>query len=99
MSCLDVRHLTIGLRQSGRNSGKSITYRDDDAGGNIPHSVGTSADTLLVQDINFSIGEGQTLAIAGESGSGKTLTALAIMGSAAYHRWKKLKRILSIFAR
>lgn len=80
MSCLDVRHLTIGLRQSGRNSGKSITYRDGDAGGGVPHSAGTSADTLLVHDINFLIGEGQTLAIAGESGSGKTLTALAIMG-------------------
>lgn len=80
MTCLDVRHLTIGLKQSGRNSGKSITYRDDDAGGSVPHSAGTSADTLLIHDINFSIGEGQTLAIAGESGSGKTLTALAIMG-------------------
>lgn len=65
----------------------------------INGKTGTSADTLLVHDINFSIGEGQTLAIAGESGSGKTLTALAIMGSAAYHQWKKLKRILSIFAR
>ena len=46
----------------------------------INGETGTSADTLLVHDINFSIGEGQTLAIAGESGSGKTLTALAIMG-------------------
>ena len=81
MNCLDVKHLTIGLRQgSGRNRGGKIDYRDSHAGCRIINAAGTSADKLLVHDVSFSIGEGQTLAVAGESGSGKTLTALAVMG-------------------
>lgn len=34
----------------------------------------------LVQDLSFTLQKGRTLAIAGESGSGKSLTSLAIMG-------------------
>ena len=34
----------------------------------------------LVQDISFTLSRGETLAIAGESGSGKSITSLAIMG-------------------
>jgi peptide/nickel transport system ATP-binding protein len=34
----------------------------------------------LVQDLSFSLHRGETLAIAGESGSGKSITSLAIMG-------------------
>jgi peptide/nickel transport system ATP-binding protein len=34
----------------------------------------------LVSDISFSLRKGEILAIAGESGSGKSITALAIMG-------------------
>ncbi|WP_249200199.1 ABC transporter ATP-binding protein [Thetidibacter halocola] len=34
----------------------------------------------LVSDMSFTLGRGQTLAIAGESGSGKSITSLAIMG-------------------
>ena len=34
----------------------------------------------LVSDLSFSIKRGETLAIAGESGSGKSITSLAIMG-------------------
>ena len=34
----------------------------------------------LVSDLNFSIEERSTLAVIGASGSGKTLTALAVMG-------------------
>jgi peptide/nickel transport system ATP-binding protein len=34
----------------------------------------------LVEELSFALARGETLAIAGESGSGKSLTALAIMG-------------------
>ncbi len=34
----------------------------------------------LVQDLSFDLRKGETLAIAGESGSGKSITSLAIMG-------------------
>ena len=37
---------------------------------------------LAVDDLSFSVAAGETLAIAGESGSGKSMTALAIMGLA-----------------
>ena len=34
----------------------------------------------LVSELSFSLGRGETLCIAGESGSGKSITSLAIMG-------------------
>ena len=34
----------------------------------------------LVNDISFSLAEGESLALVGETGSGKTMTALSIMG-------------------
>ncbi|RZL98602.1 MAG: ABC transporter ATP-binding protein, partial [Sphingomonas sp.] len=34
----------------------------------------------LVEDLSFTLSRGETLCIAGESGSGKSMTALAIMG-------------------
>ena len=44
-------------------------------------SVRTEAgDKPLVQDLSFTLNRGETLAIAGESGSGKSITSLAIMG-------------------
>ncbi|MGA9630644.1 MAG: ATP-binding cassette domain-containing protein, partial [Candidatus Acidiferrales bacterium] len=33
-----------------------------------------------VNDVSFSLGEGETLGIVGESGSGKTMLSLALMG-------------------
>lgn len=35
---------------------------------------------VLVRDVSFSVAEGETLAIIGETGSGKTMIALSIMG-------------------
>ena len=44
-------------------------------------SVNTEAGLKpLVQDLSFTLRRGETLAIAGESGSGKSITSLAIMG-------------------
>lgn len=40
----------------------------------------TVAGTTLVDDVNFTIGAGERVGLIGESGSGKSLTALALMG-------------------
>jgi len=49
---------------------------------NLMVSLPTSAGgrVLAVRDISFTVGKGEILGIAGESGSGKTLTAMAMMG-------------------
>ena len=39
-------------------------------------------ETVIVEDIGFSIKPGEVLALIGESGSGKTTIALALMGYA-----------------
>lgn len=43
-------------------------------------TVKTRSGKILVDDISFVVDHGETLAIIGESGSGKSLTCLAIMG-------------------
>jgi peptide/nickel transport system ATP-binding protein len=48
---------------------------------NLTVSVRTeTGDRPLVENLSFTLRRGETLAIAGESGSGKSITALAIMG-------------------
>ena len=37
-------------------------------------------DIYAVRDVSFSIAEGETVAILGESGSGKTMTAMSLLG-------------------
>src|SRR5690606_34236563 len=41
---------------------------------------GEDGEREIVSDLSFSLARGGTLCIAGESGSGKALTSLAIMG-------------------
>ncbi|MEN3794555.1 ABC transporter ATP-binding protein [Fulvimarina sp. MAC3] len=41
---------------------------------------GEDGPRAVVEDLSFSLSRGETLAIAGESGSGKSMTSLAIMG-------------------
>jgi peptide/nickel transport system ATP-binding protein len=52
-----------------RVSGLVVTARDP-AGSEVP----------IVKDVAFAIGQGEVLALIGESGSGKTTIALALMG-------------------
>src|SRR5262245_52588126 len=41
---------------------------------------GEEGERPVVSDLSFSLARGETLCIAGESGSGKSMTALAVMG-------------------
>nr|WP_315595216.1 ABC transporter ATP-binding protein [uncultured Cupriavidus sp.] len=43
-----------------------------------------AGDVTIVDDVNFQIAPGQVLALIGESGSGKTTTALSLMGYARH---------------
>jgi peptide/nickel transport system ATP-binding protein len=52
-------------------TGLNVVARTDDGG-----------EVRIVKDVGFSIEKGEVLALIGESGSGKTTTALALMGYA-----------------
>lgn len=47
---------------------------------NLSIGDGSATEQPLVSKVCFSVGPGQTLGLAGESGSGKTLTACALCG-------------------
>ena len=49
---------------------------------NVTASDDTGAKVAIVRDVSFSIPRGEVLALIGESGSGKTTIALALMGYA-----------------
>ena len=46
----------------------------------VKHLSVTVGSTVLVDDVSFDLERGSRMGIIGESGSGKTLTALAVMG-------------------
>ena len=48
----------------------------------------------VIDDLSFTIGKGEIVGLAGESGSGKTMTALAIMGLLPSRRPRASGRIL-----
>lgn len=56
-------------RELLRVKGLTVAFRRADGG-----------EKTVVNDISFSLKEGEVLGIAGESGSGKSMTALAVMG-------------------
>ena len=43
-------------------------------------SVGVDGGTALVTDVSFDVGQGTVLGLVGESGCGKTMTALSLLG-------------------
>ncbi|MFC7471151.1 ATP-binding cassette domain-containing protein [Actinomadura keratinilytica] len=43
-------------------------------------TVRTDENHALVDDLTFTVGAGQRLGLIGESGSGKSLTSLAVLG-------------------
>ncbi|OZI23271.1 ABC transporter [Bordetella genomosp. 9] len=47
----------------------------------VAHAT-ASSDTTIVDDVSFKVGKGEVLALIGESGSGKTTIALALLGYA-----------------
>ena len=47
-------------------------------------ACGERGETEIVKGVSFALEKGEVLALIGESGSGKTTTALALMGYARY---------------
>ncbi|MBT0726686.1 ABC transporter ATP-binding protein [Rosenbergiella australiborealis] len=47
-------------------------------------AINRGRETVLVSDIRFSVNKGEVLALIGESGSGKTTIAMALMGYARH---------------
>lgn len=86
MTCLDIKHLNISLQRTPHCAGRqNRSWRNSKAlAGNTGNTAGSGSESSgreqLVSNINFSIAERSTLAVIGASGSGKTLTAMAIMG-------------------
>lgn len=52
-----------------------LEYESGSIAAKLEHSA-----KVLVQDVSFSLHRGETMALIGETGSGKTMTALSIMG-------------------
>ena len=61
------------MRERGEDSANALTVEDLSI-----RFAGAPID--IVEGVSFSVGRGRTLAIVGESGCGKSLTSLALMG-------------------
>lgn len=67
--------MSDALNNGGGGDRPLLTVRD------LKVQVATQAGAKTVLDgLSFDLVSGETLALAGESGSGKSMTALAIMG-------------------
>jgi oligopeptide/dipeptide ABC transporter ATP-binding protein len=44
--------------------------------------------TTIVSDVSFSIGAGRTLSLVGESGCGKSVSVMALLGLLPHRRWR-----------
>ena len=60
----------------------------------ISHLTLSIEHKTILQDIDLTIGAGETVALIGESGSGKSMTALALAGLLSRHDMKKTGEIL-----
>ncbi|MBB4905417.1 peptide/nickel transport system permease protein [Actinophytocola algeriensis] len=74
-----------GLLEAGeRLAGNARDLRDRDAVLDVEHLSISFADrhdgTRVVDDVSFSVRSGEVLGLIGESGCGKTITSLAVMG-------------------
>ena len=74
-----------GLREAGeRLSANARDLRDRDTVLDVEHLSISFADrhngTRVVDDVSFSVRSGEVLGLIGESGCGKTITSLAVMG-------------------
>ncbi|WP_311197784.1 ABC transporter ATP-binding protein [Ornithinimicrobium sp. INDO-MA30-4] len=61
-------------------STRSWRTADECAGAQRPRSRGSNDQHTLLADVSFTIDSGERVGLIGESGSGKSLTALAVMG-------------------
>ena len=72
---------------AGTKPGAAPAAPQPDAGGPVLTVAGLTVsvrgddgERAVVSDLSFSLARGETLCIAGESGSGKSMTSLAVMG-------------------